>query len=76
MSDANSTKTPNGDDCYEVAADDVAFALAFSESSVAVLLGAGVVFEAGHDDDVQRSVGLPVAAAVESMASGFARRCG
>ena len=24
MSDANSTKTPNGDDCYEVAADDVA----------------------------------------------------
>ena len=40
-----------GDGSLE-AADDVAFALAFSESSVAVLLGAGVVFEAGHDDDV------------------------
>ena len=51
------------------AADDFFAGLAFGESSGHVRLRGCVPSESADDDDVERSVGLAVAAAVESVAS-------
>src|SRR5215472_17752263 len=49
-------------------ADGLLAGLAFGGAAGQVLLGAGVVLEAGDDDPPDRVVGLPVAAAVEAVA--------
>ena len=56
-------------------APDFAVGLAFGAPPVDVGAGAGVVDHSDHRNDVQRSVQLPVSAAVESVSCGVARGC-
>src|SRR5215203_7475205 len=61
------------------AADDLSLALAFCGTPCDVLLGATISSHSSQTDHVQRSVGLPVATAVETVAhylprGGFHRR--
>ena len=56
-----------GDEAFE-AADDVLLGQSFGSASAHVGLGARVPAQAAENDPVQRSVCLPVAAAVEAVA--------
>src|ERR1700691_2518336 len=60
-----------GDISFE-AADDLFLGQALGGAALDVGTGGGVVAHAGDDDHVEGAVGLPVAAAVEPVASGFA----
>ena len=53
-------------------AGDLTHGLAFSETAGNILAGGLVVFHSGEDDVVERRVGLPVPAPVQSVPSGFA----
>src|SRR5829696_8859911 len=55
------------------AADDLSLALALCSASGDVLFGAPVSAHPNHADHVQRSVGVPVATAVEAMPDNLAR---
>jgi hypothetical protein len=54
-------------------ADDLLAGLARSDPAGVVVLGAGIVAEAGDGDPPQRGVGLPVPAAVEPVPFVLAR---
>ena len=54
-------------------ADDLWLALAFCEAPCDVLLGATISAHPSQTDHLQRTVGLPVAAAVETMPDNLAR---
>jgi hypothetical protein len=69
-----------GDDLVDLAgdvsleaADGFAAGFAFGDAAVEVVAGAGVPAQPGQGDAVERGVGLPVAAAIESATAGFAR---
>src|SRR5215211_1681894 len=49
-------------------ADDLSLALAFRGAPCDVLLGATISAHPGHTDHVQRTISLPVGAAVETVA--------
>jgi|SRR5450755_49567 hypothetical protein len=61
-----------GDVAFE-AAHDLTLAFAFTHAALGVGVGALAVAQTADRDEVQRSVGLAVAAGVEAVANGFAR---